>query len=408
MRDAVHRNPGSPRIFLAIDNCFAYKRWTAPSEWISMIGELGVQCIEASADTDADPLYSGPAHMTDWRRGVKAASARYGPRVVNIYSGHGTYSTLGLGHPDQRVRDVMHRKWIEPMMDAAADLGAGLGFFCHAFPQATLESPRLFAEAKDRLYDSLAEIAAYGARKKLECVGVEQMYSPHQIPWTIAGARELLQEVWRRRRVPFYLTVDTGHSGGQRSFLRPSSAALAKILARRPADVPYDLWLGASEAYTALESVMKAGNGSNNESLDVVRGAMQRHPYMFSSPVDSDPYQWLSNLGCYSPIIHLQQVTGTSSAHEPFIPELNARGSINARKVLEAINLSYAARDVQGLPPKCDTLYLTLEIFAGAAALPRQLLHQIRASVEYWRGAIPHDGMRLEEILTRLRAQSSA
>ena len=73
---------GSPRIFLAIDNCFAYKRWTA--------------------------------------------SARYGPRVVNIYSGHGTYSTLGLGHPDQRVRDVMHRKWMEPMMDAAADLGAGL------------------------------------------------------------------------------------------------------------------------------------------------------------------------------------------------------------------------------------------------------------------------------------------
>lgn len=116
---------GSPRIFLAIDNCFACKRWTEPSEWVSIICDLGVQCIEASADTDANPLYAGPQHMAAWRRAVKKASAVHGPRVVNIYSGHGTYSTLGLGHPDQQVRDVMQRKWIEPMVDAAADLGAG-------------------------------------------------------------------------------------------------------------------------------------------------------------------------------------------------------------------------------------------------------------------------------------------
>jgi len=379
---------GSPRIFLAVDNCFAYKRWTEPSEWVSIIRDLGVQCIEASADTDADPLYSGPQHMAAWRRAVKAASSAHGPRVVNIYSGHGTYSTLGLGHPDKRVRDVMQRKWIEPMVDAAADLGAGLGFFCHAFPQATLESPERFAEARDRLCTSLAEIAACGARKNLRSVGVEQMYSPHQVPWTIAGARDLLQEVWRRGRAPFYLTVDTGHAGGQRKFLPPSRAALDTALEGKPAHAPYDLWLGSAEAYAAFE----------RGSLDEVAVEVERHPYLFSAPADADPYEWLSHLGCYSPIIHLQQVTGSSSAHEPFTPELNAAGSIHAQKVLHAIQRSYAAPDDPALPPRCDTIYLTLEVFAGATALPRQLLHQIRQSAEYWRGAIPRDGMRLEAL----------
>jgi sugar phosphate isomerase/epimerase len=383
----------SPRIFLAIDNCFAYKRWTAPSEWMSIARDLGVQCVEASADTDADPLYSGQAHMKDWRRAVKSAAATYGPQVVNVYSGHGTYSTLGLGHPDRRVRDVMQKKWIEPMVDAAADLGAGLGFFCHAFPQATLGSPERFAEARDRLCTSLAEIAAYAARKRLRSAGVEQMYSPHQIPWTIAGARDLLQCVWRRGRAPFYLTVDTGHAGGQRKFLPPDSAALEKALASKPAPAPTDLWLGSADAYAAFE----------RGDLDAVVGAIERRPYLFSRPPDADPYQWLSQLGCYSPIIHLQQVTGSSSAHEPFTPELNAIGSIHAPRVLEAIQRSYAAPDDPALPPKCDTIYLTLEIFAGATALPRPLLHQVEQSVEYWRGAIPKDGMRLEEALARLR-----
>jgi D-erythrulose 1-phosphate 3-epimerase len=385
MSDAARSRPGWPRVYLAIDNCFACKRWTAPSEWVSIIGDLGVQCIEASADTDADPLYSGPAHMRDWKRAVRSACATHGPRVVNIYSGHGTYSTLGLGHPDRRVRDVMQKKWIQPMADTAADLGAGLGFFCHAFPQATLESPELFAEARDRLYGSLAEIAAYAAHKGLRSTGVEQMYSPHQIPWTIAGAKELLREVWRRGGLPFYLTLDTGHAGGQRRFPRPSRAELEKAFAGTPAQIPHDLWLGPAEAYSA-------------QSLEAAVRAMEKHPYLFSSPADADPYEWLSQLGCYSPIIHLQQVTGSSSAHEPFTPDLNATGTIHARKVLQAIQRSYEAPDDPALPPKCDAVYLTLEIFTGATALPRQLLHQIRQSVEYWRGAIPEDGMRLEEV----------
>jgi len=30
-----------PRIYLAIDNCFASKRWTTPAEWMDIAKEAG-------------------------------------------------------------------------------------------------------------------------------------------------------------------------------------------------------------------------------------------------------------------------------------------------------------------------------------------------------------------------------
>ena len=53
-------NTKYPRIYLAIDNCVFYKRWTEPGEWAEKIRSLGVKYVEASADTEHDPLYSGP------------------------------------------------------------------------------------------------------------------------------------------------------------------------------------------------------------------------------------------------------------------------------------------------------------------------------------------------------------
>ena len=45
-----------PKIYLAIDNCFGSKRWTEPREWMDTIKSLGVYYVEASADTECDPL----------------------------------------------------------------------------------------------------------------------------------------------------------------------------------------------------------------------------------------------------------------------------------------------------------------------------------------------------------------
>ena len=101
-----------PRIYLALDNCLFYKRYTTPDAWSEVTKEMGVDYIEASADTELDPLYMGEAYLADWVGAVKDAEVRYGVKVCNLYSGHGSYTTLGIAHPDARVRNNMVRNFI--------------------------------------------------------------------------------------------------------------------------------------------------------------------------------------------------------------------------------------------------------------------------------------------------------
>ena len=90
-----------PRIYLAIDNCVFYKRWTRPDEWAEKIFHLGLRYIEASADTELDPLYMGKYYLRDWVESVRDAEQKYGVKGCNLYSGQGTYTTLGLALMDE-------------------------------------------------------------------------------------------------------------------------------------------------------------------------------------------------------------------------------------------------------------------------------------------------------------------
>ncbi len=211
-----------PKIYLSVDNCFASKRWTQPEEWVEITAGFGARYIEVSADNECDPLYSDSDYLKEWVSAVKVACRKYDVKIANLYSGHGTYSTLGLGHFDTRCRDRIQNEWIGRMIDNAAKLEAGLGFFCHAFPQSILRDPRLYARAKEDLFRRLSEIAVTASEAGLPSIGVEQMYSPHQIPWTIDGAVELLARVFGQSGVPFFITIDTGHQVGQKKFLRPA------------------------------------------------------------------------------------------------------------------------------------------------------------------------------------------
>lgn len=185
----------SPRIHLAIDNCFASKRWTRPADWARIIKEMGVNYVEASADNECDPLYSDPGYIESWLRDVESAVEQTSIRVANLYSGHGTYTTLGFASPDRRNRARIQNQWIKVMIRNAGWLRAGLGFYCHAFNEDILQDPSAYKAAEEELYNSLAELASYAAEHRLNFIAVEQMYSPHQIPWTLQGARRLLKEV---------------------------------------------------------------------------------------------------------------------------------------------------------------------------------------------------------------------
>lgn len=362
------------RSSLAVDNCFASKRWISPAEWMRLLSGMGIRYAEAGADVEFDQLYNDPAYLKDWISRVKQAEKKTGVKVCNLYSGHGTYTTCGLAHPDQRNAERMLEKWIFPMLETAAELQCGLGFFCHAFPQNILNDKDLYHTAKGSLFDQLVRIAEKAAALGVPEVCIEQMYSPHQIPWTISGAAELLAEVKKRSGRNFYLTLDTGHQSAQRKFARPSLEELEKAAAFYRKNHFFDsVWLGPEEAYRMLRT------GASVSGIDAF---LNDYPWLFSEPRDADPYAWLTELGAYASIVHLQQTDGTRSAHAPFDEAHNRNGLIRGDRLLNALR---NAKTLPGMPSPCDRHFLTLEIFAGTADLPHDILRNVETSVNYWK-----------------------
>ena len=387
-------NP-DPKVFLTMDNAFASKRWTKPDEWARVIRGLGIRHVEASADAEADPFYCGFEYLQDWLEEVRAASSRHGVTVDNFYTGYTTYRTLGLAHADARVRERVLDGWLKVMARIAVQVPAGLGFYLHAFSESMLQDTAAYREATNRVYDMLAEVARFAGEHGPVPIVVEQMYTPHQTPWTIEGTFEYLREVSSRSGYPAYIAVDTGHQTGQHRFLRPSREAVERALAGG-GKAPY---LGPDTAYELFEKARGGSPAARTSAAAAIEAEMNGYLHLFARPEDGELYRWLEQLGCYSPIVHLQQTGGRTSSHLPFTAANNETGIVHPAKVLEAIARSYCAEERPGLPPRCSRIFLTFEIFPRTADRPRDILPGLEESVRYWRQWVPEDGLALSALL---------
>lgn len=387
-----------PKIYLGIDNCFASKRWIRPAEWMKLIRSLGLRFVEVSADTECDPLYMEQDYMRAWIEEVQHESHKYGITVKNIYSGHGTYVTSGLAHYDHRVIRHFCDDWMKRQIDTGNALKAGFGFFAHGFEEIILQNPELYAKKLDELYDVLAELASYAAQTGMRYIGLEQMYSPHQPPWRIQDAERLLQEVYRRSNSPFYITIDLGHMNGQRNFARPDANRICEaIIAAQNGYPERGLWLGSA---TARNVYVEAVHGimAKEKAAERILEDINRNPHLFSESEDWSIEQWIRRLGCYSPIMHLQQSDGQSSPHWMFSNYYNSKGVVKAERVLNALKESFCQKAEKLMPPMCDEIVLTFEPFISTAGNTYDLIADIQESVAYWRRWIPKDGMCLSEI----------
>lgn len=387
-----------PIIYLGIDNCFASKRWVRPDDWARVIRDLGLRHVEASADTECDPLYMGPEFTKDWIGDTKNACEKQGIRINNVYSGHGTYATCGLSHYDPRVTRRFLNDWMKAQVDTAAALGAGFGFFAHGFEEPLLQDDEAYCAKLNELYDTLSELSAYSRQKGVDYVGIEQMYSPHQPPWRIADAEELMREVYARSHAPFYITADLGHMNGQQYFQRPDAALIERaILSRREGTPIRRLWLGSAKAHGIYMSAA-AGEMPVDAAVKAILADVEAHPHLFAEPEDASNDAWVRHVGCYSPIIHLQQTDGKSSPHWTFTAQNNREGIVHPDAFLKALKASYGQPDDPAMPPKCGEITLTFEPFIATAGNTFDLLEDIAESVRCWRRWIPRDGMKLSEI----------
>jgi D-erythrulose 1-phosphate 3-epimerase len=386
-----------PKIYLAMDNSFATKRWTEPDDWARVIHDLGASYVEASADTEADPFYCGEEYLARWVDRVRSAEAKHGVKVANFYTGYTTYRTLGMAHPDPVIRGRVVDGWLKVMARIASRFKAGLGFYIHAFSEAMLQDPARYAPAMTILFDALVETARYAGEVGPIPIVLEQMYTPHQYPWTIEGTFDYIAEVSRRSGFPAYVAMDTGHQTGQRRYLRPNRDAIMRAL-DGGSSVPY---LGPDTAYAIFEGKLSGGAADHKDAAARIEAEMDRFPHMFACECDCDLYGWLAEVGCYSPIVHLQQSNGKSSSHLPFTAATNETGIVHPLKVLQAIARSYEKEPRPGMPVRCGEIYLTFEIFPHTTDRPRDILPGLAESVKYWRKWIPKDGAPLDTLLAK-------
>lgn len=382
----------NPKIYLAIDNCFAYKRWTKPESWAKIISDMGIKYVEASSDTELDPLYMGKEYLERWVQDVRKAERTYGVKIANLYSGHGTYSTLGLTHTDSSVRERMVEKWFKPLLQIAKDVDAGVGFYAHGFDNSVLQDTEEYKKYYEILLQQLAEINCFA--KKIDCqkVGLEQMYAPNLIPWTINGAISLMAEIKKRSDRDFYITEDVGHH--HIKFMRPSKEKIKKAFVENDQEI----WLGSDKAYDLFDGAKKHGS-LNDCDLNTIMDNMDANEHLFVSNEDTDCYTWLKKIGCYCPIIHLQQTNGLSSTHNAFTQLNNKNGIIDGKKLLLALQESYNTIQDEQMPKQCDKIYLTMELFSKTTQTNYAILNEYRETVDYWRTFIPEDGMHLDELL---------
>jgi len=228
------------------------------------------------------------------------------------------------------------------------------------------------------------------------------MYTPHQAPWTIPGAADLLRQIFAEGNVPFYLTVDVGHMSGQRHFQTPTRDSLTEAFAQAKAGrLENRLWLGLDASRELFDKAVKGQISQESATEQILQNARQT-PYLFAAETDTSPYNWLKALGCYSPIVHLQQNDGKSSPHWPFDARHNAQGIIRGKDVLQSLYESFCQPEDPTMPPKCSEVALTLEPFISTAGDNYTELRNLEASVAYWRQFIPKDGMLLSEVVTAL------
>ena len=392
-----------PKLYLAVDNCFACKRWVKPLDWMLLIRDMGLQLVEQSADTECDPLYMGAAYTREWIRLVQQGSEKTGVRIKNLYSGHGTYSTCGLAHWHDGVRVRFRDEWMKVQSDTARALDAGFGFFAHGFEHSALQSQQRYRERLGQLYADLADLAAHARETGLSYIGLEQMYAPHMPPWTIEGTRDLLRAVYAGARAPMYITLDLGHMNGQQYFLKPSPAEIESGIrnAQRGADERRP-WLGTSHAHD-LYKLAVSGALPADAAIEHIQRDMEENPQLFARPEDGNIWEWVRALGKYSPIVHLQQSDGKSSPHWPFSKKYNEKGVASGEKLLESLVAAFMGPDEKGMPETVDEVALTLEPFVATAANPYDAIDDITESIAYWRGFIPYDGIPLSEAWARMK-----
>lgn len=142
-----------------------------------------------------------------------------------------------------------------------------------------------------------------------------------------------------------------------------------QYLTWEPMSIPREF----GETISETKRIQKAVN--NNIAIPMKLCLDVGHSYVLGNRDDNDPYAWLRAFGKEAPMVHIKQQLPGSSAHWPFTKENNAKGTIKADKVIEALEASGAK----------DVLLLFEFAFREREPFESRVVSDLKESVEYWR-----------------------
>lgn len=387
-----------PKIYLTLDNCFAIKRWTAPSQWMPLVKEIGFDSVQASFDNEIDFLYSPDWYMEKWFAQIAEQEKETGVSVNTFYTGYQTYRTAGLGHFDEQMADYLTEEWMIKAVKRLGKKHAHMGVSFFAMTEDVLQKPELYEQKYKQIVRRFKEIGRCAAKNGIYFCS-EAMYAPHQPSWTIKGTKKFLADC-HGKEGSIYTTIDVGHMTGQYRFRKPSKAQIKESIQGAPPGVSNPpFWIGAEHTIGLWQKAVE--DKIHIETyLTKIMEDIERHGYLFSnSEEDSSPYAWLQELACYAPIIHMQQTNGIISSHAAFTQKNNEKGIIEGKKVLKAIAKAYEQPEDISMPPRAEEIYLAFEIFGSNIEYSYEIIEKLKETAAYWKQFVPENGIELDKLL---------
>lgn len=318
---------------IGVNAAFMTRRYEEPKSWAKIIRDLGFEYV--SFDSDAlDWFYSGDHEYVlrtaeETRRIFENAELK----IVDYLTGVAPYRFFGLAHKDPEARAQMFR-WIEGAIEIAATLGAeSVSGRFDAFSVEVQNDPEAFQARYTELMCQYQALAVQAKKRGLTAIGIEQMYVPSLVPYTIAGSKTYFNDANKGNKEGAIIrpVVDTGHACGQ-------------------------------------------NYGVSGDDLYYEK--------------------WLEEFGALGNTVHIQQSRRTGSDHAPFARD--GGGDVKIEQILRSIEYSannYTKSTLSNVVPAPENIYLILEALPSTADTEETVLDGLQQSIEYLRTAVPKGGI---------------
>ena len=319
---------------LGVNAAFMTRRYEEPESWAKIIRGLGFDFV--SFDSDAlDWFYSGePDYILRTAKETRRIFENAGLKIVDYLTGVAPYRFFGLAHKDPEARAQMVR-WMEGAIEIAAALGAeSVSGRFDAFSVEVQADPVAFQARYEELMRQYRALARKAKERGLSAIGIEQMYVPSLVPYTIAGSKKYFADANNANEDGAVIrpVVDTGHACGQ-------------------------------------------NYGTSGDDLYYEK--------------------WLEEFGVLGNTVHIQQSRRTGSDHAPFDRD-GGGGDVKIDQIIRSIEYSaanYGKNALSGIVPVPENIYLILEALPSTADTEEKVLDGLQQSIEYLRTAVPKGGI---------------